>query len=366
LMLNHFQSLGMGRRVLIAPLNWGLGHATRCIPIIRFLESIGVEVLLASDGESLELLRAEFPHLRCFSLPSYRIRYKSENMVRNMAWQLPRVYMAIRAEHRALQVLAAKTKINGIISDNRYGCYAKEVPNVLLTHQLTPIVPGKFTTWGVQYLIRTALARFDEVWVPDLALGPGLSGELSHSLHHIHPKVQYIGLLSRMKAINRVFEYDLIAVLSGPEPQRSYLEQFILEQMLGMNGRFLLIQGKTREKTHFFVADHVEVVSYLTSEELCERIASSKAVVCRSGYSSLMDLAVMGKKAIVIPTPGQTEQEYLAKSLAEQHIVFTQQQQQLDLAAATRALAAIRGFSPDAFEHHGFMPFVRDWVASLG
>jgi UDP:flavonoid glycosyltransferase YjiC (YdhE family) len=354
------------RRVLVAPLNWGLGHASRCVPLVRHLRSRGVEVMLASDGEALQLLRAEFPDLRCLELPSYRIRYKSENMVRNMAWQLPRIYKAIRDEHKALRGLASETPLDGIISDNRYGCFLPNVPNVLLTHQLAPIVPGKFYARCVKGLVERALARFDAIWVPDVAESPGLSGRLSHLVHPIHPKVQYLGLLSRMDGHIREHEYDLIAVLSGPEPQRTYLEQVLLEQLLALEGRFLLVQGKTRAKTHHFAAEHVEVVSYLTSADLCERVAASRAVVCRSGYSSLMDLAVMGKKAIVVPTPGQTEQEYLAEALSAQGTVVQQRQNALDLRAALTQLPQAAGFRPKQWNQNAFVPVLDSWLASLG
>jgi predicted glycosyltransferase len=215
---------------MVAPLNWGLGHATRCIPIIKCLEKWGASVLLASDGVALHLLQAEFPHLPYVQLPSYQIQYSSHNMVRNIARQLPRIMYAIRAEHQFTVKIAQEQGIQGIISDNRYGCFDKKVSSVLLTHQLNLRVPNAVLQWTANRMLRRAISRFDEVWTPDTEHSPNLSGELSHPAKGIG-KIRYIGLLSRA-TIAEPFadpDYDVAVVLSGPEPQRTYLEQILLE-----------------------------------------------------------------------------------------------------------------------------------------
>lgn len=353
------------KRILIAPLNWGLGHAARCIPLIKALENMGAEVLLASDGVALDLLKAECPHLPAFELPSYRIRYQSPNMVRNIAWQLPRIAYAIRAERWETERLVSENSIQGVISDNRYGCFSRQANSVILTHQLHLRIPNRFLEWSANQVLRRALKKFDEVWVPDTADEPNLSGELSHGEPVIHPKIQFIGPLSRLQAGESALEYDVAVVLSGPEPQRTYLEQRLLEQAMPLPQKFIFIQGRTRAKEHHYASENVEVVSYFTSSELNEVLLASGIIVCRSGYSSVMDLAALGKKALLIPTPGQTEQEYLADFFARQNIFLVQKQDDIDLETGLEKVAETTGFEPRQFDTNKFEPILDKWVKAL-
>lgn len=354
------------KRILVAPLNWGLGHVTRCIPLIRTLRNMGAEPLLASDGGALNLLKAEFPDLPAFKLPSYRIRYDSANMVRNIAWQLPRILYAIRSEQWATERLVAEQGIDGIISDNRYGCFSRKARSVILSHQLYLRVPNPFLQWSANRMLRRALARFDAVWVPDLPEAPGLSGELSHGPDPAHPEVHYVGPLSRFRpAAPRETEYDVAVVLSGPEPQRTYLEQRLLEQAMLLPQKFIFVQGKTRAKSHYYAADNVEVVSYLTSGELNDVLLASETIVCRSGYSSIMDLAALGKKALLIPTPGQTEQEYLADFLSDQNAFTVQKQDAIDLEAGLEQAPATTGFRTGQFDVDALATRLQQWMNQL-
>lgn len=353
------------KRILVAPLHWGLGHATRCIPLIQGLERLGAEVLLASDGAALQLLRAEFPHLPSFALPSYRIRYRTANMVWNIGRQLPRMLYAIRAEHGAVKRLVREHGIHGIVSDNRYGCFAREAVSVLLTHQLQLRVPGRPFEWAANGLLRRALGRFDAVWVPDLAGEPNLAGALAHTGSRVHANVCFIGPLTRMRHYEHDPEYDVAVVLSGPEPQRTILEQRLLEQALALPHKFIFVQGKMKSRKHYYAADNVEVVSYLTSRELNNVLLASAVLVCRSGYSSIMDLAAIGKKAIFIPTPGQTEQEYLADYFARQNVFFKQTQEKINLEEGLEAVRGTTGLSPGAFPTDAFEAPLRAWLESV-
>jgi uncharacterized protein (TIGR00661 family) len=351
-------------RILVAALNWGLGHATRCIPLIKALERMGASVFLASDGTALELLKAEFPHLPAFELPSYRIRYGHGNMVLNIGRQLPRIVYAVRSEQWVTERLIREHKIQGIISDNRYGCFSPTTPCVLLTHQLNLKIPNKLLEWGANRVLRLALAKFNTIWIPDTSEMPGLSGALSHG-EQPHPDVCYIGILTRMEKFQQPNEYEVAIVLSGPEPQRSFLENKLLEQAIALPCRCIVVRGKTNTKEHYFVAEHIEVVSYLTAHDLNEVLLASKAVVCRSGYSSIMDLAVLGKKALLIPTPGQTEQEYLAGFLANQGYFLVQDQEKIDLEAALKQISATKGLPTDQFDPQAFETHLDAWVSSL-
>lgn len=354
------------KRVLVAPLNWGLGHVSRCIPLIRSLENLGAKVVLASDGIALSLLKAEFPHLPAIALPSYRIRYFSNKMVRNIARQMPRILYAIRTEQWATERIVRDLQIQGIISDNRYGCFSDQTQNVLLTHQLNLRIPNHLLEWTANAVLRRAFAKFDTIWVPDAASEPTLSGELSHPATGLKA-VQYLGLLSRAQApaLKGATEYDVAVVLSGPEPQRTNLEQMLLEQAILLPQKFIFIQGKTQSKEQYFAAENVEVVSYLTTEELNRVVAASETVICRSGYSSLMDLAANQKPAILIPTPGQTEQEYLADYLAIAGYFTVQQQQSIDLKAALISVKKTTGLGRLHLPVNEHEPILRNWLSGL-
>jgi UDP:flavonoid glycosyltransferase YjiC (YdhE family) len=356
---------GNSRRILVAPLNWGLGHATRCIPIIRLLLERGVQVYLASDGEALRLLKAEFPDLPAMELPSYRIRYGHGNMVLNIGRQLPRLVYAIRAEQWATERLVSEYGIQGIISDNRYGCFSKHTRNVLMTHQLNLRVPGWGLQWCANKILGVALRKFQTIWVPDLPGAVNLSGALSHGPELPHPDVQYIGLLSRMRVFPQELEYDLAFVLSGPEPQRSFLEQRLMEQAVGLPYRCIFVQGKMRSREHYFESDQVEVVSHLTTSDLNRILLASAVVVCRSGYSSMMDLAVLNKKAILIPTPGQTEQEYLADLWEEAGCFAVQSQENIDLEKGMEAVKDTWPLDPHLLGTTLFHPVLDAWLKLL-
>lgn len=356
--------------ILVAPLHWGLGHVTRCIPLIRSLERMGARIVLASDGAALQLLKAEFPQLPAFALPAYHIRYQTKNMVWNIAQQLPRIVYAIRSEQWATERLVRRHKIAGIISDNRYGCFSRQANSVILTHQIQLRVPNAALQWMAQQLLRRALQKFDAVWVPDEAGESNLAGELSHPPLH-SPPTRYLGILSRFSTetpqpTKQDQRLTIAVVLSGPEPQRTVLEQILLEQALALPQQFVFVQGKPHANLHHIVAENVEVISHLTSLELQQLLRSSQIVVCRSGYSSLMDLAALGnKKAVLIPTPGQTEQEYLADRLAREKMFVCQTQDAIELETALRAAESTAGFSRKKFDTEKFEAVLEAWLQDL-
>lgn len=345
-------------------MNWGLGHASRCIPIIRYLESQGAEVSIASDGEALELLQAEFPHLQCFSIPSYQIRYDHPNMVRSMLAQAPRILYAIYSEYKTLRALHRKHTWDAVISDNRYGCRIKGVPSIVLTHQLCIQANNRFVQWIANKLVGLGLSGFDTIWVPDAAPDLSLAGALSHNSQIKVPKT-YLGLLTRMHGGESSFEYDVAVVLSGPEPQRTRLENQLLEQAMSLPHKFIFIQGKTQSRKHHFEAENIEVVSYFTSTELNEVLLASKLIVCRSGYSSLMDLAVLEKPALLIPTPGQTEQEYLSKYVREQGWLHAERQGGFDLEQAIEVAEKSQAIPSDLFDPDQFKVQIKQWLQDL-
>ena len=309
------------KHILVAPLNWGLGHATRCIPIIRTLLSQEYKVTIASDGQALKLLIKEFPDLATVTLPSYNIEYseKGSHFKRKLIADLPSIRRTIKEEHRDLEELIYKLNIDGVISDNRLGLYTKKVPCVIISHQLQ-VLSGK-TTWFSSAAHRMYLQRFNECWVPDVADDINLSGILGHPQKKLSIPTKYIGPLSRMQSRKEEIIYDYIAVLSGPEPQRSMLEDIIITLFKKSSSKLLIVQGKVSSEQEFkSIGHHIKVVNYLTSIALEKAINQSSYVIVRSGYTTIMDLAVMRKKVFFIPTPGQTEQEYLAEVLKTKKI----------------------------------------------
>jgi len=318
------------KRILVAPLNWGLGHATRCIPIIRELRAQGAEVLLASDGRALQLLKKEFPNLTHLELPGYGIQYRSKNIIINVLREIPTLLRAVYLENRLTQKFIKKYEIDGVISDNRMGCFSKKVPTVFITHQINLIVPSKILQWFSRQLNYLFIKKYKSCWVPDVSGTPNLSGILSHQTP-LDKKVKFIGALSRMQFYSREKKQDIIAVISGPEPQRTKLEKVFIEQAKNLPYRCLVVQGKPEENTHYFIGKNIEVIACLTSENLNKAILGSDVFVGRSGYSSVMDLAKLGKPALFIPTPGQTEQEYLAELYAKSGIFHSQKQEEFDL-----------------------------------
>lgn len=305
------------KRILVAPLNWGLGHATRCIPIINALLTEGMVPILASDGSALHLLRKEFPSLTYYNLPSYNITYaKSQNRFKlKMALKTPHLLKTINAEQSAVEAIHEIEQLDGIISDNRFGVRLKTVPSVYITHQLK-VFSGN-TTWITTKMHQRIIKKFDHCWIPDYEGTINLSGDLGHD-ESLNINKSYIGPLSRFNIIDLELNYDLLVLLSGPEPQRSILEDKLLQELKEYNGTTLLVRGLIEEQQKRYVTEGIDICNYMTTSELEQVIQMSKLILCRPGYTTIMDLAKLGKKAFFIPTPGQYEQEYLAQRFTDE------------------------------------------------
>lgn len=333
----------MNKKVLVAPLNWGLGHATRCIPIINALIQEGLEPVIASDGVALSLLKKEFPSLETKELPSYNIEYakKGSNFKLKMLLNSPKIAHAISAEKKAIKKIIEEEKFCGIISDNRMGVRHKSVPSVFITHQLT-VLSGKTTTISTK-LHNKYIKKFDVCWVPDMADDPNLSGELGHPKKSNIP-VTYLGPLSRFEYQIVPKKYDIMVLLSGPEPQRSLLEKKLLQEFEQSDKRIVFVRGLIEHHHKTYVKNNITIHNYLTGKDLEETINSSNLIISRSGYTTVMDLAKLKKKAFFIPTPGQFEQEYLAERLTSNKLVPSCNQNDFTL-KKLRDLNAFRGLS---------------------
>jgi uncharacterized protein (TIGR00661 family) len=326
--------MNSSKRILVAPLNWGLGHATRCIPIIHELIKHGHQPYLASDGVALSLLKKEFPNLPAFELPSYKISYaeKARNFKIKMIWDSPKVLKAITKEKKAVKRLVKEHGLDGIISDNRLGAYYKKVPCVFITHQLN-VLSGN-TTWMSSKAHQKIIKKFDACWVPDVEEKPNLTGKLGH-LKKSKLNIAYLGPLSRFEKKEMPIINDLMVLLSGPEPQRTMLEEKLLAELQGFEGNILFVKGKIEDEQ---IQEEIQTskgkilhYNFMKSNELEKALNQSEKVLCRSGYTTVMDLAKLEKKAFFIPTPGQYEQEYLAKRIQKQGLVPYSTQEEFKL-----------------------------------
>ena len=307
------------KTILVAPLFWGLGHATRCIPIIDALLARNYRVIIGSDGEALALLQKEFPSLTFVTLPSYEISYAKhkKNFKTHLIKQGPHIRRTIKSELKQVVQLKTKYNLDGIISDNRYGVRHPDIPSVVMTHQLK-VLSGN-TTWLSALIQKKMLQKFDAIWVPDFKKSPNLSGSLGHLEHadETYKNLVYLGPLSRLNKLEVKKKYDILVVLSGPEPQRGILEQKLITLLENNSKKILFVRGVVSDISKTSTLGGMTVVDFLTTQEVELAINQSEIVICRSGYTSIMDLAALQKKAFLIPTPGQFEQEYLAKRFNE-------------------------------------------------
>jgi len=364
---NNFNIIAHKHRILIAPLDWGLGHATRCIPIIHELLVQGCEVLIAAENSTQSLLQNEFPQLVFIPLTGYRIRYSYLKfwLPLKIFLQIPRLLYSIYKEHQWLKRAIKMNKIDAIISDNRFGLYFSGIPSVYITHQLLIKTENDFTEKVAQKIHYWFIKKYSVCWVPDFEGDINISGELSHP-KNISDQLTYLGGLSRFEKINSIEKkYDLAIVISGPEPQRTIFEDILLEQLKDYKGSVLFVRGlPSNQSIKQSPNSSIKIVSHLSSRELNLAIQQSNYVISRSGYTTVMDLLKLQQKAILIPTPGQTEQEYLAKHLMERKIFFYVEQENFSLIESLQKAKKFP-FNIPAFNMEEYKNVIQQFVESL-
>ena len=318
---------------MVAPLDWGLGHATRCIPLISELMVQGFDVIIAADGQVKLLLEQEFPKLAFILLPGYKISYSRSKywLPLKIILQVPKILISIYQEHEWLKKIIKLHSIDAVISDSRFGLYNPSVPSVYITHQLLIKTGRRFTERITQKIHYRFIKKFTQCWVPDFEGQINIAGELSHP-ELVPSNIRYIGCVSRFEKKGGLGKlYDLLIIISGPEPQRSIFEGLLFEQLRGYNGNVLFVRGlpelsQTEIKNHPHYPDqnkNITVKNHLDAAALNLAMQKAKLIISRSGYTTVMDLVKLQQKAILVPTPGQTEQEYLAKYLLQQKIFYS-------------------------------------------
>ena len=355
-------------RILLAPLDWGLGHTTRCVPIIEELLEQGCEVILAGNTDQEALLKAEFPSLDFLSLPGYNVRYANKG--RNMPWkilqQFSRIKKSIRREHQWLKQKVEEMNIDAVISDNRFGLYHEKIPCAFITHQLTIKSPWKWTERIIQKKNYHYINRFAECWVPDHEGNDNLAGELSHPIYKPNCPIRYLGHLTRFKkkGITEI-KNSLLIILSGPEPQRSIFENKIIDQVSKFPGTATIIRGLPASKSMIPSTNSIYFFNHMPAEQLNEEMEKAEFVIARSGFSTIMDAMSLHKKCIFIPTPGQTEQNYLAKYLSEKKFCFIADEKNFSL---TDSLNKASGFDfqfPETGKNNNLKDVVRQFLTTL-
>ena len=332
--------------LLFSCLDWGLGHTTRSVPLIKELLVSGCDLIVACNSTQKVILQAEFIDLKYVELPGYDLSYSSGRWATRLKIiaQISKILMRIKSENAWLKAFIQENKVDGLISDNRYGLYHAQIPSVIITHQLhVHSGYGSYADSIIQKFLYRFINRFTVCWVPDFKKRNSLAGLLSHPESLPDIPVQYLGAISRFNECSGSTEkkFDLLILISGPEPQRTILEKMMIEQSERSDKKIALVRGLPGDTT---ILEHkkVTIFNHLNGTKLNKLICESEFVICRSGYTTIMDMVKLKKKMIVVPTPGQSEQEYLASYLSQNHFALSISQNAFTL---DRALELAANFS---------------------
>lgn len=308
-------------KVLVAPLDWGLGHTTRCIPVIRALQNAAFEVVIAGNPIQIELLKKEFPGILNFPLKGYNVHYSKQKsfLPLKILSQVPKILSRIYAEKKWLKKIVIEEKIDLVIADNRFGLSHPDIPCIFITHQLEIKMPSSFLQKIAQKINYHFINKFSLCWIPDFEGEKNIAGELSHPQKNPQTPLRYIGPLSRFENTEATpINTNWLFLISGPEPQRSVLENKILNGIQNLPGKSIVLLGKPGKENVQQLHENCTVIDHLETKKLEKIIRETEYIICRSGYTSVMEILSLNKKSIMIPTPGQSEQEYLATHLAAQ------------------------------------------------
>ena len=317
--------------VIIAPLDWGLGHATRCIPIIKILQGGNNRCIIASSGRSLELLKQEFPTLEFEEIPSYNITYGKNTFGTffKLLVQIPKSLVVKSKEQTIANALVKKYNALYILSDNRFGMYSPLCKSIFITHQIRVRLPLPLRPFERLFFIinKAMISKFSECWIPDYSGSKNISGILSHSW--TVPNSYFVEPLSARERVHSLDNYDVVAILSGPEPQRGIFEALLLRILPTLPYSSCLVRGVPAADCRITQVGNCIIQTFATNYEINQLLSGAKIIISRSGYSSIMDYEKLKLKAILVPTPGQSEQEYLGKYLSHKPRYWTITQKQL-------------------------------------
>lgn len=324
----------LSKKILIVPLDWGLGHATRCMPIVQFFLDKGAQVFIGGNKKTNALLKREFPNCTYLHFQGYDMQYSQSatGFLWKMIGQSPKLLQRILKEKRQLKTYMNQHQFDLVLSDNRFGLATNDAQSIFMTHQLNVLLPqSKLLERSTNWMNHLFINKFNHVIIPDYA-NQLMSGALTNT--HIFKqknKLNYIGNLSRLEKTEGIIKHNKILVLlSGPEPQRSMLEAKIVQQAKALNEQFIILQAKPELEMQN-TDGNIEFISHLNAFELAYQMLAAEIIISRTGYSTVMDLIKLALDAILIPTPGQTEQEYLGDYYAKQNLFQIEHQETFDL-----------------------------------
>ena len=354
--------------LLFSPLDWGLGHTTRCIPLLRQFFALGFRIVVACNSTQKRVLGEELAQLEFVPLEGYDVKYSRNPALLRMkiTAQLTNILTKVNLENRWVRRYAAENGVSLLVSDNRYGFRHPSVPSIFITHQLAPKtgISARIDRLVQKFLYRY-INRFTECWIPDSPSSKNLSGILSHTNNNPAIPVQFIGPLTRFEQLPDAGEEDfLLIILSGPEPQRSLFEKNLLEQLKAVKKKIVFVRGLPETNAMPGQLPNVEFYNHLSADRLNRVAQQAQLVICRAGYTSLMDMLALKKKMIVVPTPGQPEQEYLAAYLSAKNIVLQCSQQQFNLQHAL-SMAETFTFNIPALDFTAYKEIVSERINML-
>ena len=329
---------------------------------------LGQNPIIAADKAPLSFLQKEFPELEIIKLPGFDPIYsKGNSQVFKLLTSLPSAYSDFKKEHREVESIVKDYNIDAVISDNRFGCWSENVHSVFMTHQLHIQTPSlfKWTYPLINKINNNYIKHYDELWIPDNENEPSLSGILAHPAD-VKTKTSYIGLLSRFSSDIQDDEKDIdyLVILSGPEPQRTIFENIIVRQAHEVEGRIVILRAKPNQNDlPYNIPDNVTFFNHVDDDFFVELISKAKNIICRGGYSSLMDLISLNRSAYLVPTPGQTEQEYLADYLTKKGLFNSCRQKNFKLKSVSCQESAISNNFPKVNDH--LDDFLENWLNSF-
>ena len=328
-------------KICISPIDWGLGHATRCIPLIQALEKLNYQVYIATEGYHETILQEALPNAQFLQLRGYRIKYAKLGLLLPLVifFQIPQIIYSIYYEYKWLQKKQKDLKFDLIISDNRFGFFHKQVPSVFITHQLNFQMPFAWATPIFQKVQYAWLKNFTACWVPDSEGENNLSGILANTPLKPSIPLWYMGCLSRLKQYDDNKEENkepivFLGIVSGPEPQRTLLENLLWTKGNQLNLKFTVVAGTPKVSEAFQHNENATKYPHLSGADLVKEIKRAEYIICRGGYTTLMELIPFEKKLILIPTPGQTEQLLLGKIWQEKKWAICYDQSDFKLSVA--------------------------------
>jgi uncharacterized protein (TIGR00661 family) len=344
-------------QALFAISSLGLGHATRTLVVIREYLRRGYRITVISTGNALAFLRLELA-----DAPGVEFREMRDYppLERGTGWRLYwylfvdllRTWRVIRHEHQQVQNIAADYDF--IFSDGRYGFYSRWTPSFILSHQIAFIPPKglRETSWLTENINIAALRKFDCLFIPDYPWPSlNLAGHLAHSQNLYRCPHRYIGVLSSYQQLDLEQDIDYLFVISGYllEHKASFVQN-LLEQALELPGRKVFVLGVVDQQDELYNRyrrDDLEIHMVASGALRQQLFNRANVIISRAGYSTVMDLVEYGKRALLIPTPNQTEQEYLAYYLgSQQYFTAGTQSSDFKLAPELHECEQTRLFEP--------------------